>query len=242
MGYHPLINHEYKFIIFWNAKCGCSTLKDHFLYITYGTPSPHPIDEVNKIGGAMLRECPKSELYTKYADYVKIIVVRNPWKRLVSYYTSKICHIVKENYGPSDEHSYYRLNKIKVGTPSFKELILKLNQLDKYRFEHHLELQTENIEDIDFNYIINISQINNDLKKVFRELNIRNIPDTSKKWPLDITPYSRNLNEYVYNYKPADFNVYNVPSYKYFYNDELKDTIANIYREDIERFNFRFEE
>ena len=84
---HPLVSHKYKFICFWNAKCGCGTVKSWFLNL-HGIHeweySPH--SEINKHTPTVS----KSELFQyPLNEYYKFIIVRNPWNRLVSYYKNK---------------------------------------------------------------------------------------------------------------------------------------------------------
>ena len=48
--------------------------------------------------------------------------------------------------------------------------------------------------------------------------------------------------QYVYDIRPLDFNKEDLPSYEYFYNDELKSIVKQSYIDDVSNFNYKFED
>ena len=46
----------------------------------------------------------------------------------------------------------------------------------------------------------------------------------------------------VYNKKPLEFDHNDLPSYQYFYNEQLKELVKHSYIEDVEYFNYKFED
>ncbi|MDP3330478.1 MAG: sulfotransferase family 2 domain-containing protein [Methylococcaceae bacterium] len=101
-----LISHEHKLIIYTNPKCASGTIKIWFLQILGILPIDISIEnKIDNILGKSIHEYikenyklynyPKNQEY-KYINYSKAIIVRNPWRRVVSFYCDKI--LIKENH------------------------------------------------------------------------------------------------------------------------------------------------
>ena len=230
-GYYSLINHQYQFIFFWNAKCGCSTIKEIFYEITEGKVAPaNNIHEFIGHQNSHKYFVPKNHL-ENYGYYKKIIIVRDPWSRLVSFYINKSLLVKKDSnidiYGIFDSKNY-----------SFNELVHIMFTMKPGLFQHHLELQSSGIEDIEFDRVILLSEMSQKLPLILQSLGIdigrlRSLTSCSNH-----TSYDSSFTEKVMHLKPEEFNNLNrLPSYHCFYNETLINMVAKIYERDILKFN-----
>ena len=233
--FNPLVSKKYKFICFWNAKCACGTIKTWFLNlhdVFEWEYSPH--SEVSKHTPSIT----KNQL-SDYDDYYKFIVVRNPWKRLVSYYKNKKIIMRHKNINFDIDRS----RPINSGDMSFKELVnfISLSDSHIYTREDHIANQYYGLENIKFDKVVKLENIHNDMNVVKNELNLPlnfNFKTTFHQPPSPVS----DTKQYVYDIRPLDFNKEDLPSYEYFYNDELKSTVEKSYIDDITNFNYNFED
>ena len=233
--FNPLVSKKYKFICFWNAKCACGTIKTWFLNlhdVFEWEYSPH--SEVSKHTPSIT----KNQL-SDYDDYYKFIVVRNPWKRLVSYYKNKKIIMRHKNI------NFYidRSRPINSGDMSFKELVnfISLSDSHIYTREDHIANQYYGLENIKFDKVVKLENIHNDMNVVKNELNLPlnfNFKTTFHQPPSPVS----DTKQYVYDIRPLDFNKEDLPSYEYFYNDELKSIVKQSYIDDVSNFNYKFED
>ena len=76
MGFHPLVDHKRKFVLFWNAKCGCSSLKDLFLRVVRGDDASGFQGDVRALYGEVgyasgQFACSREDVLGPFADYHK---------------------------------------------------------------------------------------------------------------------------------------------------------------------------
>ena len=231
--FNPLINHEYKFICFWNAKSACGTVKTWFLNLKgvfEWDYSPH--SEVSKYTDKIT----KNQLVEyPYNDYYKFTVVRNPWKRLVSYYKNKKIVMRHKNIN-------FHIDKARPGYSgdiTFEELVKFIYDTPDFRREDHVISQYYGLENVKFDKIVKVENFHDDMEQVKKDLNISLNFDFKNQYHQPPSPLS-NSKDYVFNKKPLDFNNNDLPSYEYFYNDELKDLVYKSYKNDVEMFNYNF--
>ena len=233
--FHPIVSHKYKFICFWNAKCACGTIKKWFLNIhgIYDWEySPH--SEISKYTPVINSH---NLLETPYKDYYKFVVVRNPWKRLVSYYKNKKILMRHKNITFPIDRNYHN----ETGDITFNELVKLIANSSKYSREDHVADQYIGLETVKFNKIVKLENIDNDMKEVEKILEIPSIFNFKTTFHQPSSPVSDSTN-FVFNKKPLEFDHNDLPSYEYFYNNELKDLVNNIYQMDINQFNYQFKD
>ena len=100
----------------------------------------------------------------------------------------------------------------------------------------HLISQNDRFGNIQFDEIYDYSEINNVLTKFNQQLNfdykLKKINATTKK---------ESLTKNVADFYPDEFKNVGIPNYKYFYDDDLIEKVAFIYKDDIDRFGFTFD-
>ena len=233
--FHPLVSHKYKFICFWNAKCACGTMKTWFLN-THGVYeweySPH--SEVSKHTPVISKH---DLLNDQYKDYYKFVVVRNPWKRLVSYYKNKKIIMRHKNIMFPIDYA----NPINTGDITFNELVHLIAKSSRHQREDHVANQYIGLENIEFDKIVKLENIDSDMKEVEKILGIPSVFNFKTTFHQPPSPVSDST-KLVYNKKPLEFDHDDLPSYQYFYNEQLKELVKHSYIEDVEYFNYKFED
>jgi len=81
--------------------------------------------------------------------------------------------------------------------------------------------------DLNFDKIVKLEKFDTDMENVTKVLNLPNVIDFKNFYHQPPSPISKNTN-FVYDTKPLDFLHDELPSYEYFYNDELKDLVNDI--------------
>ena len=202
----------------WSAKCGCSHTKAIFKFLNTGkfTKNAHTKDTYNNLPNIILSE------------YTCILVVRNPYKRLVSGFMDK--------YQPDGEFRARWPGKLTFAV--FAEALIKSDwdRVDR----HHFTPQTSeafdekrlssckvrkvyDISDIDYKF----------LEKVF-----------GKKIPDEVRSFRGS---HIRKVKGVNFNgkVHNIPIGEYvdkdvkprqFYNEKISKQIAKFYKNDFAFF------
>jgi chondroitin 4-sulfotransferase 11 len=149
----------------------------------------------------------------KYQDYTRIMVIRNPWKRLLSHYIGQIQSNV--NYQYRTDHVYIP-NLEGISFDEFIELLLE-TPLDK--LDMHYSLQTANLhESTKIDYIIHTEDMSIEIPKISKSLGLATT--VIEKWG------------YPTNY---------TKDWKLYYNNISKNKVAKLYKKDIEVFGFKFD-
>lgn len=197
---------------------------------------------------------------------IKAIVIRNPWKRIVSFYIQKVVlsktfKTGDQLYDPDVSKSIaMSLGKISLGEKSFSEFINIISDIDIYSTEYHLSPQSVNIKNNDFDIIINLDNISDDIKPLLSIVNnedfkITHLNNTAdKEWVRkdkegNIKKIVKNPSPRVdialdnaFDLKPSELMKIGIPlDYSYFYNDEIIEKVYEIYKDDINKFNFKCE-
>lgn len=236
--FYPLVNKEKKFVVFWNAKAGCSAVKRWYLNtigLDYEKLNPHKfLMSHPRYGGVPEYYSNREELDGKYKDYYKFIVARNPWSRLVSYYKNKKIQVGwKNKTWPID----IRIKNLNTENITFRQLVYFVSKTPDEFLEQHIRSQTSDLHGIEFDYIVKLENFEKDMNHVCNILGIsqRNFENKNKNI---ITGNAHQC----YDMKPKEFSEDFMPSYEYFYNEQLKRLVSEKFENDINFFNYRFEE
>lgn len=187
----------------------------------------------------------------------KAIVIRNVWDRLVSFYVQKIV-ISKTFTNTRKIYKSYNNQKIEdLGDKSFKYFINILNNVNIYSTECHISPQSIGVEDVHFDLIINLANINDEIKPLLKmvkneSFEISHVNDSSSNnWLKNIGGQVKNYEninhtrdvvvEGAYDMTPDELIKVGIPNnYNYFYNEELIEMVGNIFKKDIDRFNLEY--
>lgn len=219
-----IIINEKKLIIFWSPKCGCTTLKT-IISIYFN------INNDEKYKHIHLNEELKKKINVRnknidiYKDYSIVMLIRNPYERLVSGFINK--YVQKKDgktshfKNPTNCNNFYDFCNILLKNPK---------KIDK----HHFEKQTSD----------NGWYFYNELRKPYVKyiLDTSNINDISKILGLSINTIKNNSNNkysvkskrnklWLMNYEELNKN--KKLNYSDFYNNELKNLVYKIYKDDF---------
>jgi hypothetical protein len=235
--FNPLVSKMYKIIFFWNPKCACSTIKEWFFRI-------HNIN-VNLSHSEQLDKYSKCDVVRTYPkncyDYTKIIVVRDPFSRIVSNY----CML------------YYNTTTMEVGIiPNYDYTFSEyVHMLQEYYFKDvHTNLQSLELENIKFDQIIYLDNFDRDMTTLCDKLGV-DYPRNKRDGLNKITTLQNIYNKPMYNVRLSELKenldntniIWNdkrkknppiIPKWVEFYNPTLITIVAEIYDKDIKRFNF----
>jgi hypothetical protein len=225
---------EYKYILMYSAKCGCCTVK-RFFRLIHQNPSMinHYIsNEMNHIPPHIV-----------LPSVPKIVVVRNPYYRVVSMFTNKF---VSNKRGPLIRYSFIK-NAIPIQPFTFIAFLNKLIMLKRTgRLESnncHIQSQVYNLI-IDRNTkIIKLENMKEDIKNIYKnhikneELydrvnnNIDFLDTEFNKTPINTI----NKNIIYERFRPTTNEF---PEYYHFYNQKVANMVYRLYKNDFIKFGY----
>lgn len=220
---------ENKLTIFgWSAKCGCTHIKNIFYFLKYDKfveennhVSMHSIFKWSRLSNNILDNINK---------FTIIIFCRNPYKRIVSGFRDKYAHNGEIRYKWPDKKNI-----------RFKKFV---NQLGNWKYIdfHHFTPQTSEA----FNFKITEG-------KIFKCFDIENIDYDfieklyNKKIPSQIINFKGEhvkqdlikdefKTKNIFDLNLDVYNSYKI-SYKYFYDEEIKEKVYDFYKNDFLLFS-----
>ena len=207
------INKEKKIILYWSAKCGCSHIKKIWWY---------------------LNNCDKNDVHDhkynhKYLpnnikDYTTIIIIRNPYKRIISGFLDK--------YNKNGQF----IHKWKYSSLTFSKFVdevIKNNwkMIDKHHFTQQTTEEFDN--KIFLSKVVKFYDIKNIDYEYIEKLFNKKITEYIKNWKGNHTRNNVNINiklkKYIYDLDILEYYNYKI-NIKYFYNEEIKKKIFNFYK------------
>ena len=215
-----IIVHNKKIIIFWSPKCGGSTLKN-ILAIYFNLDNNKYLHvHANEELKVKINKRDKNKIDI-YKNYNIVMLVRNPYERLVSGFLNK--YVDNKHYkNPSNCYCFYDFCRILLKNPE---------KIDRHHFEKQTtdegwdfynELQRPNIK-----YILDTSKVN-DITKILG-LNISEVKYNynNKKIAKD-----EKINKELWSLDYNNLINLNI-DYSNFYNDDIKKLVYNIYKDDF---------
>ena len=219
-----LFNREKKIIIDWSSKSACTIIVKMFFAMNNQTIDPNVWihDERERY----VREKGHIRLSNLLDPRpLKIKFVRNPYSRAVSSYI---------------HYSKYLSNKLdeKYHDISFIEFCqnLKNNNIPPNIHWTYQKLYVERFFKF-FNEIIKIEYLSDEIERINRVYSLNfNCDFTS-----DHFVNKNNDTEFVGNLKYSQI-ADKIPKYRYFYNKEIQSLVRNIYLDDIQSYDYSFDE
>lgn len=227
--YRSMLKCNY-FFIDWTPKSGCTIVKKmwfnymnileealefHKGWIHDFTPTFH-----KRFGEATLDEL-------KSDDFIKIKYVRNPYDRAVSSFIHGCENDLFGKYNDKNLSFFEFLDLLGSGNLGINE------------GKNHWRLQNS-LPELEYNEIIKIENLSSETKRL------------NQKYNLDLNIYTSShhikktsaLKDFS-NFRMLDVKFFiktkkKFPSYDSFYTDKSKQLVYQIYKTDIERFNYKF--
>jgi len=211
-----LINQKKKVIIGTSPKAGCTHVRRIYAFLADGLENPlFPLRNPNY-------------LPVNIDDYTVVLIIRNPYKRLVSGFLDK--------YSPGGQYTHMWSSQLPLTFSNFvNKLVINsklieashfAKQTDVYfstRIRNHKNLIIYDIENIDYTYLGSL------FGKIIPEelINFKGVHTYIPTRPLDKDVF--DLEQHSYNkYKPLT---------KYFYNNAIKAQVYNYYKADFDFFS-----
>ena len=218
-----IVNEDYKIILGWSAKCGCSHIKNMYHFIQDGNINQtiHKKEYYASLS---------KEVLDNINDYKIFLFIRNPYKRIVSGFLHKC------NYENGESYSLWNKD-IKLTFSHFIDVLItnEWKYIDRHHFTPQLtedfndtirnskNLTIYDIEKIDYKHIGEVfnKEIPNHI--IHNKINENQNKQKEKN---DFPVYDLELREY--NNK----NMY----LKNFYNDSIQQKIYDFYKIDFDFF------
>ena len=215
-----------KFLIYFSAKCGNTSLRKWFMNFEYGI-------DINNICNVRLITDIIRETYNNinYNEFKKIILVRNPYDRCISMFIDKF--IFKQ------DTIYQSLSSDDITFNTFIDLLLTQKDNNFRDTNEHFIPQIINRYDIQFDYIIKLENIQNDMMEfINKELELKEYVYTFKPEYNFKSNYDDKYINNLCNLKLSELSKYKSFNKKLFLTDENKAKIYNIYKDDFIYFNY----
>lgn len=200
MSFYNLVSNQHRLILSVQPKCGCNTIR-HWVRQHSG---------MNRVESYMIENESISD--PQFRQFEKVLIVRNPFERLVSYY----CMFVIAGGSDGAWSHLDRAKTISLSHASFREMIELLRDLPSEQYQHHLIPQTSGIEVDWFDTIVNIRGFNDLLRD-------RRLPGAQIRNRQSRHHYKLSVVDVL----PAEFEPKRVPTLDNFLDDELIDTTKN---------------
>ena len=221
-----MISHHHKCIFIHIPKTAGQSIEHVFLNLlglNWETRAPLLLraNDKKEIGPPRLAHL-KAHEYVKFNyisddlfhSYFKFSFVRNPWSRLVSIYNYRRCYQIH----------------------SFKSFVTRHLKSKIWKKEHwFVGPQYEFIYDKDENllvdYIGKFENLQIDFEHVCKKINLEKI----------ILPHINKSKKYNFLLQLLNRKHIKFKHYSEYYDNETKQVVADLYKEDIERFSYTFE-
>ena len=213
-----------KFIIDWSAKSGCTTILKIFLdYMDLldKFKNYHWIHNCRPIYYNEYGRVDEQLLFSN--EYLKIKFVRNPYSRAVSSYL----HVMNTKLK----------NKFRHKNMSFHTFLLSLKSRELNDIHYNLQMTKEEKNNKIFDKVIKIENLSKEILEINSLYNINlNCNFSSFHHKKIDTKVSKNISYKKYS------QIKNIPSYNFFYDQKIKNLVYKIYKEDIEKYDYTFDE
>ena len=222
MAHYCVINHELRLIAVFSPKCASQTISMWFL----GNPGIEAKLKSNMIPPHMIN--PRE--ITDYKDYYKVLFLRNPLHRLVSFYAH---WVVRDSrcWCVADQRRRFSLQG-----KTFRQFMFVLDHLSRHglEYQHHLQPQVTNVLHVNFDRVILVEELDRGLQQLNSELGIEKGFESFNQ-----IVYDNRLKEPVADRDPKWLQKNGTPVVEWFYDEELKEIAQNAYVVDIACYHRR---
>ncbi len=213
----PIVCGRCRLIYYYVPKTGCTTIKSLILDAE-GRPVPDDNEEVHIQADELTIPRPTLDLQpSRYKGYFRFAFVRNPWARLVSCYLNKVAALRPGVFaGFRFLYPRVRFNRV-----SFTDFVRFIRRVPDNLCEPHFKPQSAFFSDGDVDFVGRLERFQDDLAQVIERAGLD--PRFLKYCG-------------VKKMKSADGK-----PYVDYYTSKTRRLVAEKYKDDIERFGYRFE-
>ncbi|WP_144701106.1 sulfotransferase family 2 domain-containing protein [Fictibacillus phosphorivorans] len=233
----PLYHSSLPIVLFWNPKCGCTSLIKWFFF---------QIGQLEQARGySTWIHAYREEVFEKQKHYKTIVknellhgkkttykLVRNPYKRAVSSYFAVLAV-------PSI------LEQIAPGRPegiSFKQFLYRIRAIGvkRNKINPHIAQQYSDGEEHIIDQYLKLENFSEELRAIEKKFDLKKAPlnqlsssnhHNSQRMNLKVTNSyaTRNMKPYLLK---------DIPSYEHFYDDETMQIVKNLYADDFKKLGY----
>ena len=232
---------KYNYCIGWTAKCGCTMFRKLFLILHKDELKEEPCNGHNNLHDVFPLPT-KLKRPNQFVHCKHVVLCRNPYRRAVSMFTNKVCRNKNHHHGLHE--------KVPMKTITFRNFIYglkKLKELNKIeKTDVHIIPQSFNYKRYEYTTIIKLEEFNENITKVYTDLGlfclipqIIDFLDEVENKNITINRTKKNDEEEFIGDKEYPIETSEFPEYKYFYDEELFETVYNLYKDDFENFEYK---
>jgi Sulfotransferase family len=226
---------EHNLIIFFPAKSGGSSFKKYFLEKLLGMnikgldkhATLKSIDqETDKylIFQVGWKDNRMRDLLNEYRNFKKMIILRNPFKRFVSSFYSKL--VTREN-GECYFQAYFKNNEFtRIDDVTFTRFVERISA-ENMRDCHFIQQMNQVMLEIEFDYFINSEYLNDEMNPILKKHSLPDLTEHENR-----TSFARKIKDPCYDVTSItmqkqleDGDKYH---YKSFYNQDLIDKVKKV--------------
>ncbi len=214
-----LINHKREFVAAFSPKCGCQTLLRWFLKTT-------GVDPTASIQPAAAHIIQPGQV-AEYPHYHKVHFVRDPLRRLVSFYAQWVVHDQKHWCFADAQQRFTLADK------SFRRFLYVLEHLHQQQlaYQHHLQSQLDHTRSITFDEVILVEQLTAELEALNSRFGLNFAVTSSNR-----TQYAASRGELVADRDPQALLDTGIPPAEEFYDRPLIDLATTVYQADVDYY------
>jgi len=232
-----LIDRDRKVIMDWSPKTGCTiAVKMFFRNMGLLEKALEFDDWIHEYRMHVYQlEYPIYKEDLENPEFYKFKVVRNPYSRAVSSYI----HTMR---WPEMHAPIQNVMKRRNANISFNQFLDFLSRIDLDSCDPHYRLQKKEFEGKIkncFQEIVKLENLEEGIKRVNKAGNFGfDLTGLSSSHHID---KNENLKGEFMNKRWRSIKS-SIPSYKHFYNTETLDKVGKLYKEDLEEYNYNYEE
>lgn len=197
-------------------KYFCS-INEKFIWFPVPKVATQSFEKTLNQSGGELTGATRQKLPNNYDDLFSFIIVRNPWDRLVSAWKDKVKKQWTDRLDPFRIRFYKKYKDME-----FKDFVMSLD-VDTIRLENHIKPVVHLSPLANIKYIGRLETVWQDCSYIFSTLGLE---FKQLQFTNSTTPWSPG----------SPFCKYNE-----YYDNETRDKVAHLYREDIDILKYTFD-